>query len=449
MPKLFREDGTEFPTSNSILTVRGISSGIRGMKFGKLRPTLVLLDDLQDSDMAENPEQVQKLLSTIRKDIMPLGGRQRLSILNTATPICPEDLVEQLRNDKAWKTTTFKAIEKFPDNMDLWKAYFTIYDSESVNDELHERSLDFYKANKAQMDAGAELFNDKHFSVEDGHISGLQKLLEIQHAIGEAAFSSEYQMMPKKISLAIDITSSIVNSRQRDIRELAVPDNFVFVAAATDLNTSYAASLAVVAFKPDMTAHVVHYKTFPSRIDQKLPDGVYAQKVHELLGKVRKHIVSLGIKIDAWAIDAGGKNWDAVTSFTKTVDDIKTCAFAGRASHMFNPFVKSRLRDALNHTVLCGDAEEHVKHGAGTKYVFFDSDYWRMSVQKAFLAPREAPCSCTLFTGEHVEFAMQLTNERLLFIRHCSNGKDMYTWKSREPHDYLDCMAMCYAAAGS
>lgn len=178
MPKLFKEDGTEFPTSNSILTVRGISSGIRGMKFGKLRPTLVLLDDLQDSDMAENPEQVQKLLSIIRKDIMPLGGRQRLSILNTATPICPEDLVEQIQHDKAWKTTVFKAIEKFPDNMDLWKAYFTMYDNEVVNEEPHARSLEFYKANREAMDKGAELFNDKHFSIEDGHISGLQKLLE-------------------------------------------------------------------------------------------------------------------------------------------------------------------------------------------------------------------------------------------------------------------------------
>lgn len=171
--------------------------------------------------------------------------------------------------------------------------------------------------------------------------------------------------------------------------------------------------------------------------------------MHELLEKVHKHIVSLGVKIDAWAVDCGGKNWDAVTTFVKNVADLRACAFAGRASHMFNPLVKSRLRDALNHTVLCGDAEEHVKAGAGTKYVFFDSDYWRMSVQKAFLALPDAPCSCTLFKGDHAEFAMQVTNERLLFVKHCSNGKDMYTWKSREPHDYLDCMSMCFAAAGS
>ena len=51
------------------------------MKHGNLRPSLVLLDDLQSSDMAANQTSVQKLLSQIRKDVMPLGGKERLSIL--------------------------------------------------------------------------------------------------------------------------------------------------------------------------------------------------------------------------------------------------------------------------------------------------------------------------------------------------------------------------------
>lgn len=79
--RLRREDGSEFPTSGSILTCRGITSGIRGMKFGKLRPTCALLDDLQTSEIAENPEAVSKLMQIIRKDVMPLAGKERLSVL--------------------------------------------------------------------------------------------------------------------------------------------------------------------------------------------------------------------------------------------------------------------------------------------------------------------------------------------------------------------------------
>ena len=110
-PRLQDDDGNELPTSNSILTCRGISSGLRGMKFGKLRPTLVLLDDLQSTEMAENSSAVEKLLNIIKKDVMPLGGKERLSILQTATPIFPDDAVEQLSKDKSWIVSTYKAIE--------------------------------------------------------------------------------------------------------------------------------------------------------------------------------------------------------------------------------------------------------------------------------------------------------------------------------------------------
>ena len=91
------------------------------MRKSLLRPTLVLLDDIQDSEDAANPETVKKYLDIIRKDIQGLGGKERLSILATATPILPDDLAEQLKADaKTWKTTTYPAIIRYPDNMALW-----------------------------------------------------------------------------------------------------------------------------------------------------------------------------------------------------------------------------------------------------------------------------------------------------------------------------------------
>ena len=124
LARLKDEAGNELPTSNSVLTCRGVSSGLRGMKFGTMRPTLVLLDDLQNSEMAENASAVEKLLTIIREDIMPLGGKERLSILQTATPIFPDDAVQQLQRDKSWIVSTYKAVERFPTKMDLWKEYF-------------------------------------------------------------------------------------------------------------------------------------------------------------------------------------------------------------------------------------------------------------------------------------------------------------------------------------
>lgn len=40
-----------------------------------------MLDDLQTSEDAESPEQVEKLLNIIRKDIFNLAGKGKLAVL--------------------------------------------------------------------------------------------------------------------------------------------------------------------------------------------------------------------------------------------------------------------------------------------------------------------------------------------------------------------------------
>ena len=163
----------------------------------------------------------------------------------------------------------------------------------------------------------------------------------------------------------------------------------------------------------------------------------------------------MSVKIDGWGIDASGVPFDAVTMFTKTSAQtvgIPACAMLGRASHVYNGFVRSRLRDEMNKTVLCGDPQEHVKAGAGKRYMFWDSDFYRMTVHKAFLASVGSSGSCTLFNGtaeEHADYAMQVCNERLLLIQHKKDGRDIYTWKTKEPHDALDSTAQAFAVAAS
>lgn len=63
-----------------------------------------------------------------------------------------------------------------------------------------------------------------------------------------------------------------------------------------------------------------------------------------------------------------------------------------------------------------------------------------------------APGACSLYDGdssEHSEFAIQVCNEKLVYVKHMPDGRNRYEWKTYEPHDFLDAMAMCYAAAAS
>lgn len=204
-----------------------------------------------------------------------------------------------------------------------------------------------------------------------------------------------------------------------------------------------------------MTSTVLYHDIKKVRIDGKLPDIDYNQKVYQALVDLGKKLKSLGIKIDGWGIDAGGRNFSTVCEFAKNSNQlvgIPTCAMAGKASHVFNPFMRSRLRDAIGRTILCGDQMEQQKSGAGHKYMFFDSDVYREMVQRAFLSPLGSQGGCQLYDGtpeEHTEFAQQVTNEHIKFVKHRQDGRNEYYWTSKEPHDYLDTMAMCFAIASS
>ena len=77
--------------------------------------------------------------------------------------------------------------------------------------------------------------------------------------------------------------------------------------------------------------------------------------------------------------------------------------------------------------MLCGDAEERVKAGAGRKYVLWNSDRYRAQAQKALLAEIGSAGGCTLYNGDadtHRDFAIQICNEQLRFVQHKADGRD-------------------------
>lgn len=458
--RLKDEDGEEMPTSQSTIVCRGITSGVRGLKSGKLRPDFVLLDDLQSHESADSAEQVEKILEIIRKDVMGLAGKGKLNVLMTSTPIAPDDLCAKIEADPNWKTTKFKAVLSWPkdiiDHPDdgLWAQYFKLYDAENAEDKPHDGSREFYRQHRKAMDEGAVLFAPHRFKKEE-HLSALQALLETRHTIGAAAFSAEHQMQVQRYSFALDIQPKHVLAKMIDLPPLVVPEGTVLTVASSDLNVSYAISTTVVAFDRDMSAHVVWHELSKCRIDSRLPETEYNNAVIRALTAVGKHLAGLGISIDAWGIDGSGIPFNAVCRFAKSaakVCGIRACAMLGRANHVFNPYVRSRLRDAINDTVLCGDPQEHIKSGAGAKWILWDADHWRSTVQKAVLAPYPTQGGLTLYKAdadEHVEFANQVCNERLKYIQHKADGRDIYHWNTKEPHDFLDTLGQAFAVCAS
>ena len=457
--RLKDEHGNEMPTSGSVISCRGVTSGIRGLKRGNLRPSYAILDDIMTAKDARSPEAIEKLMDAINKDIIPLSGKERLSVLQTATPIAPDDLVEKIKQDKSWRTTIFPAVISFPKNSALWDEYFKMWDDENVAETGHAGSLGFYKEHRAEMDEGAEVFNPTRFSETDGHISAIQKLLELQHTLGEAVFLSEYQMSPRAMQFALPITPKLVASRVSTLGELEVPQEGVqYICASTDINASKYLTTVIMVFMRNQTSHIIWHKFRRCRIPANIPEHDYYQRLYNLLGEHGRELKQLadehGFKIQGWSIDCGGTNWNAVLDFAKNsirICGLPCCGFAGKASHAYRSFMRSRLKEDVNRTLLCGDEDERKKSGTGRRWMYFDSDMSHEQAQKGFIQEVGNIGSISWYKdGNHTEMAVQVCNEKLIFKHARQDGTVEYTWKEiGEDHDALDAIGQCLATYAS
>lgn len=230
----------------------------------------------------------------------------------------PDDLVQKIRENKAWKTSVYPAIIQYPINMKMWETYFNLFNSELVEQRPHDESLKFYKDNFEAMNEGSQVFNPGRFSKVDGHISAIQKLLEMKNEIGEGAFESEYQMNPRQMEFSLPITPTIVQSRKSIFNELQIPDeNVQWVCASSDLNLAKYITTTILVFLNNQTAVVIYHKFRKCHIPINIPEQEYYNRVYDVLSKHGKELKSLGIRIDAWAIDSNGVPAKAVQDFCK------------------------------------------------------------------------------------------------------------------------------------
>ena len=355
--------------------------------------------------------------------------------------------------DKQWRTVKFPAVILWPKDYTakggLWQRYFDLYDSELADDKPHTASRAFYVENQEQLEAGAEVFNPTRFDPQT-HVSTIHYLMDQMRLIGRAAFDSEYQQEPKRPDFKLDVSPRDVLAKRLDgVPRCTIPPGYVLTVASTDLNVSRWLTTVVCAFKPDGSCHVAWIDYQRCSIPTTIPQAEYNQRVFAELEKLQDRLLALNIKINCHAIDGSGIPFDAVTGFCKTTKKIPSCAFLGRASHIFNPYVRSKLRDPIGRTILCGDDAAHAGNPTGTKYVFWDADEGKVAVQKAILAPVGSVGSLTIYDGDGKEvsaFALQVCNEKLIGITNKPDGRAIHQWRTRNPQDALDALAQARAA---
>lgn len=452
-----------YASSGGILNAVGFSANARGKVRGALRPDLVVFDDLQDEDMAKNPDRVRDAILNVEKNFLNLGGHTKtIAALMTSTPIQPDDLSEQFAAKGTWFTKTFRMIEQWPAaKKSLWEEYRAIRRHERIQGRRpHVACNRFYRKHRREMDAGCKVLNPDNWD-RSLEVSGIQHAMNL-YFNGEDQFFSEYQMAPKRTQVVFELTPALVVSRtRREWEPYFIPPESVMTVAATDLNPAYGLSSAMITFDRTATATVVWYGIHATALHkEKMTEADYRGRVYDEIVKFGRMLATdcanRGITLDAWAVDAGGDQFDPVMRLWRNAKELglpfEVVPMIGRAGRTWNPFVRSRIRHAINETVECGDRD---RDGNRQRWTAFNADYWRETMQRAWLGEIGTPGGLSLFGGSanvsHDEFAEQVSAEKLRQKEATADGRTKYTWIGGDTHrhDYGDAVTMCLAEAGN
>lgn len=176
-------EGEIVTRSEVMILAAGARQKLRGRRFGPHRPDLVILDDIENDENVLSPAYRDKLQGWVLKTVMKLGppdGSMDLVIVGTVLHF--DSVLVRLSKTPGFNVTHVRAVERFPDRMDLWDHWQELYLNAGEDD-----ALAFYAANHTDMDAGA--------IVNWPEVEPLYALM-VERATSETAFMSEKQGEP-------------------------------------------------------------------------------------------------------------------------------------------------------------------------------------------------------------------------------------------------------------
>jgi predicted phage terminase large subunit-like protein len=165
----------------------GKGSGVRGRKFKQFRPSLIILDDPQETDDVISPTIRKNDIEWLNRSLIPCGDRGT-NIFIIGNNLHTESMVADCSKKPDWDTISFAAIEQWPTNMELWDHWEQLYLSCYTKDEK-EGCQNYYLINKEMMDVGAIVLWPEKESLYD--------LMVMRASLGHAAFDAEKQNNPR------------------------------------------------------------------------------------------------------------------------------------------------------------------------------------------------------------------------------------------------------------
>ncbi len=192
--------GPERWRRNDIITRNGIKvislgagQKIRGRKHREHRPTLIILDDVENEAEAVSADQRDSKMEWFRRAVMKAGTATRTNVVVVGTILHYDSLLAQLidgRTMPGWTTRKYKAVMAWAEHESLWQQWEAIYTYQAEHDQQAgpHAARHFFEANRDEMTQGARVLWPER---EDYY-----QLMEMRLCEGRASFDSEKQNEP-------------------------------------------------------------------------------------------------------------------------------------------------------------------------------------------------------------------------------------------------------------
>ncbi|MGA2499650.1 MAG: terminase gpA endonuclease subunit [Tepidisphaeraceae bacterium] len=467
--------------SGAIVRTAGIMGSVRGAMYvrhddSSVRPTLVIIDDPQTDQSARSPSQVQERLSVVNGAILNLAGPdKRIAAVMPCTVIRTDDLADRILDrgkHPDWQGERTKLVYSFPTNQKLWDEYARIRGDSLRNDGDGHEATEFYRQNRAEMDAGAVVaWPARHNSNE---------LSAIQHAINlklrsESAFFAEYQNapLPDTPPDAGLLTAAQIAEKTNGMERGVVPVGVSHVVAFIDVQGTLLYWM-VVGWEENFTGYLLDYNSYPDqhRAYFTLKDAKRTlADVHTgagLEGTIYKGLEALtgtlldrrwwrddgtDVSIDKCLIDNGwGQSTDVVNQFCRQCGHGAIVMpshgrFVGASSTPFGEF-KPRLGERVGfHWTISS-----TKGSRPVRLVGIDTNFWKSFCHARLAVSMGDPGCLSLFQPrdgfDHQMLSEHLTAEYRVPTQ--AYGRTVDEWKAKPGVDnhMLDCLVGC-AVAGS
>lgn len=243
--------------SRAIIATRGLDAAVRGMKRGKERPQIAVIDDPDTEETVNSEDQAAKLEKKIDRNIAGLAGQNRRLSRVILTTLQNRRCVSFKYTDPEQKPSfhgrRFGFLVTPPTNTRLWEEYVALRQADWQNSTNHAH--EFYVANRSEMDAGAVVGNPYRRG-DARELSALQFYYNEVARIGQDAVDTELQNNPPEETGVVEsgITPFRVAKKLSGYERRVVPKGCTILSQGIDVGKRYL-HWVVRAWKPDASGY--------------------------------------------------------------------------------------------------------------------------------------------------------------------------------------------------